>query len=125
MDLFPTLLEVAGVKGTQPIEGRSFLGTLLGKTPAAEPDRPLYFTRREGGNDYAAQCSFALRLGDWKLVKNKPFQPLELFNLKLDPLETKDLAAKEPKKFNELSDQLMLHIQRGGRVPWQKPEGRP
>lgn len=122
MDLFPTLLEAAGVQAAHSIEGRSFLSTLLEKKPAAEPNRPLYFTRREGGREYAGQCSYALRLGDWKLVKNQPFQPLELFNLKSDPLETKDLAAKETKVFNQLSAELMLHIQRGGRVPWQKPE---
>jgi len=122
MDLFPTLLEAAGIKADKNIEGRSFFNVLMGETPAAEPNRPLYFTRREGGREYAGQCSYALRLGDWKLVKNTPFQPLELFNLKADPLETKDLAADQPKVFAQLSAELMLHIQRGGRVPWQKPE---
>ncbi len=122
MDLFPTLLEVAGVDSDRQLEGRSFLGTLMGETPAAELERPLYFTRREGGQDYAGQCSYALRMGEWKLVKNKPFQPFELFNLKNDPLETKDLANEQPIIFKKLNDELMLHIQRGGQVSWQKPE---
>ncbi len=123
MDLFPTLLEVAGLKpDAAAIEGRSFLETLKGKSLVPEPGRPLYFTRREGGTDYGGQCSYALRLGDWKLLKNKPFEPLELYNMKNDPLETKDLASEQPKIYRQLNDLLMAHIQRGGRVPWQKPE---
>ena len=120
MDLFPTLLEVAGVRSNRAIEGRSFLKTLLVETFQPEPNRPLYFTRREGGTDYGGECIYALRLGDWKLVKNKPTQPLELFNLKNDPLETKDVIKENPKIYQQLNTLLMAHIQEGGRVPWQK-----
>lgn len=124
MDLFPTLLEVAGVRSDRAIEGRSFLNTLLGESPNAEPDRSLYFTRREGGADYVGQCSYALRLGDWKLVKNKPFQPLELFNLKDDPRETKDVSKANPEIYQQLNRLLMARIQEGGKVPWQKPDAK-
>lgn len=121
MDLFPTLLEVAGVRSDRAIEGRSFLKTLLVETFQPEPNRQLYFTRREGGTDYGGECIYALRLGDWKLVKNKPSQPMELFNLKVDPLETKDVIKENPKIYQQLNTLLMAHIQQGGRVPWQKP----
>lgn len=121
MDLFPTLLEVAGVRSDRVIEGRSFLKTLLVETFQPEPNRTLYFTRREGGTDYGGECIYALRLGDWKLVKNKPFQPMELFNLKADPLETKDVIQENPKIYQQLNTLLMAHIQKGGGVPWQKP----
>jgi arylsulfatase A-like enzyme len=124
MDLFPTLLEVAGVRSDRAIEGRSFLKTLQDGTAPPEPDRPLYFTRREGGSEYGGECIYALRLGDWKLVKNKPFQPLELFNLKEDPLETKDVINENPKIYQQLNNWLMAHIQEGGRVPWQKPDSK-
>ncbi len=120
MDLFPTLLEVAGVRSDRAIEGRSFLKTLLVETFQPEPNRPLYFTRREGGTDYGGECIYALRLGDWKLVENKPTQPLELFNLKNDPLETQDVIKENPKIYQQLNTLLMAHIQEGGRVPWQK-----
>lgn len=122
IDLFPTLLEVAGAKPVGGIEGRSFLKTLQDESAAPESDRPLYFTRREGGTDYGGQCSYALRLGDWKLVQDKPFQPLELYNLKSDPLETKNVIAEQPEIYRQLNSLLMAHIQRGGRVPWQRPE---
>ena len=121
MDIYATLLEVAGVKAAQPIEGRSFLKTLLGET-MNETDRPLYFTRREGGTDYAGQCIYALRLGDWKLLQNKPYEPMELYNLKTDPLEQKNVLSEQPDIYKKLNSLLMLHIQKAGRVPWQKQE---
>jgi hypothetical protein len=45
----------------------------------------------------------------------------ELYDLKSDPQETTDLAAKNPKMRNDLSAALRQHIQRGGATPWQKP----
>lgn len=120
MDILPTLLAATGLKATQRLEGRSFLETLRGQ-PLPEPDRPLYFTRREGGTDWAGQCSYALRLGDWKLVQNKPNQAPELYNLKEDPMEKQNVIRDQPQMYRKLNSLLMLHIQESGRVPWQKP----
>jgi arylsulfatase A-like enzyme len=46
---------------------------------------------------------------------------LELYNLKRDPQETTDLAAKEKAVVRELTAELRRHIQHGGQVPWQAP----
>lgn len=121
MDLYPTLLQVAGVKIDHAIEGRSFLNTLLGQQPEKE-DRSLYFTRREGGLRYGGQAYYALRLGDWKLLQNNPYEPMELYNLKKDPLEENNVIEQEPDRYEELNKLLMLHIQKAGKVPWQKPD---
>ena len=123
MDLFPTLCAAAGAKIEQPIDGVSFLPELLGKDFAA-PDRDLYFHRREGNARYEGFTIQAIRRGDWKLLRNSPFAPLELYNLAKDPLESTDLAKTRPKKLRELSASLRVHTQRGGAVPWQRPERR-
>jgi len=120
MDLYPTLLDAAGASSDDTIEGRSFLPTLLGEN-FTEEDRPLFFTRREGGTRYGGQSIYAVRLGNWKLLQNSPWQPLELYNLANDPKEQHDLAEEEPEKYQELLKLLMKHIQQGGRVPWQPP----
>jgi arylsulfatase A-like enzyme len=118
MDIFPTLAELTGVNIEHRIEGRSFLPTLKG-IEMNEEDRVLYFTRREGG-PYGGKAYHAIRQGDWKLLQNSPFQPMELYNLKDDPLENNDLIKSNPEINKKLNGLLMQHIQEGGKVPWQK-----
>jgi arylsulfatase A-like enzyme len=120
MDVFPTLCEAANVSIAPGIDGVSFLPTLLGK-PQAPLRENWFFRRREGGNRYGGKTIEALRRGDWKLLQNSPFAPLELYNLKSDPREEHDLSKTNRKKFNELSAILRKEIQRYGTVPWQKP----
>ena len=120
MDIFPTVCEAAGVRIAHSIDGRSLLPTLLGQEQ--EPLRELWFwRRREGGNDYGGKTVEAVRRGDWKLLQNSPFGPLELYNLAEDPLEEQDLSTSNRKVFNELAAELRREIQRYGTVPWQKP----
>ena len=121
MDIYPTVLQVAGVKTTHTIEGRSFMNTLLGKN-VTEDERLLYFTRREGGLSYGGKAYHALRIGDWKLLQNSPYQPMELYNLKNDPAEENDLIKSEPEVYQKMNSLLMQQTQEGGKTPWQKPE---
>ena len=122
MDILPTALAAAGIDPPSelPLDGVSFLPTLLGKeqTPLREY---WFFRRREGGNRYAGKTIEAVRWGDWKLLQNSPFEPLELYNLKTDPREEHDLSKQSPQIFNQLSAQLRKEIQRYGAVPWQAP----
>ncbi len=123
MDLYPTICEAAGVDVEHTIEGRSILPTLLGKQQDSS-DRDLFFHRREGGERYAGLTTNAVRRGDWKLLQNSPFAPLELYNLADDPLEENDLSMKNRREFRELSAALRVQVQRGGAVPWQAPARR-
>jgi arylsulfatase A-like enzyme len=122
MDLYPTLLQAAGV-AYNGIQGRSFLHTLLDASVAMETgNRDLYFTRREGGAEYAGMPIYALRKGKWKLVKNSPFTPMELFDIENDSQEKNNVAGKNREVYNALNQLLMKHIQEGGSIPWQKPQ---
>ncbi len=120
-DLFPTFLELAGATATDPaaLDAVSLVSVLKGETDTSSRD--LYFVRREGGKAYGGKNYEALIRGEWKLMQNDPYSPLELYNLKNDPGETTNLATKAPKVFNELSAALTARIQRGGSTPWQKP----
>ncbi|MCA9086263.1 MAG: sulfatase-like hydrolase/transferase [Planctomycetaceae bacterium] len=118
MDILPTLFEAAGIHSDMMIDGRSFLPTILGRDQE-ELRQQWFFCRREGGLRYGGKSIEAVIEGPWKLLQNSPFEPLELYNLKADPFETTNLAAKNPKMVNQLNAALRLQLQRGGRVPWQ------
>jgi arylsulfatase A len=107
MDVFPTLVELAGgvVPADRPIDGRNLLAMLEGEEASSHASF-YYF----GG----AQV-FAVRLGAWKLHltkrvlsikgvgKPQPCQPPELYNLEEDPSERHDLSAKYPEIVAHLS----------------------
>lgn len=123
MDLMPTICQVAGAVPPNTIDGVSLLGAMTGSAPEpAFATRPLFFLRREGGRNYDGLTIHAVRRGNWKLTINLPMRPMELFNLSDDPLETTDLADSRPKIREELIYLIQCQIQRGGAVPWQKPE---
>ena len=117
MDLFPTICDAAGAKIEHEIDGRTILPTFLGKSQPPE-DRFLFWVRREGGH-YGGRAYYAARYGDYKLVQNTPFEPLELYNLKEDPKEENPLG-KNHKMYNTLFTALRSHITKSGAVPWQK-----
>jgi arylsulfatase A-like enzyme len=118
-DVFPTFLEMADVEPPAGLDAVSLAPVLRGG-PAPAP-RDLYFVRREGGPVYGGKSYEALIRGEWKLLQNDPFSPLELYHLKDDPQETTNLASKNPGKVMELAKTLRTHIQRGGSAAWQSP----
>lgn len=120
-DLSPTFLELAGLKPSPKIDAVSLVPILNGGTLDAA-QRDLYFVRREGGPAYGGKNYEAIIRGEWKLMQNTPYSPLELYNLKNDPQEQTNLIGKAPKVFKELSTALRMHVQIGGATPWQKPE---
>jgi arylsulfatase A-like enzyme len=118
-DVFPTLLELAGAERPPDLDAVSLVPVLRGQSPG-EP-RDLYFVRREGGPRYLGKSYEALIRGDWKLLQNDPFSPLELYNLKNDPQEQSNVIERHPAIARDLAAALRQQIQRGGGVPWQAP----
>ena len=128
MDLFPTVLEAAGAGVDADlhagIEGRSILASLTGTSQPEFAERDLFWVRREGNMTYMGDSSWAMRRGPWKLVKNRPDGPWEMFNLEADPLEKKDFlrGGPKPKEWHPMAAEMRKFIQIGGTVPWQKPD---
>ena len=89
-DFLPTAAELAGAKlpaDYQP-DGNSLVSFLKGG-PA--PHRDCFYWELHEGTPLQA-----VRFGDWKAVHNGPGKQLELYDLKTDPAEAKDLAADRP-----------------------------
>lgn len=95
IDIVPTILELAGTKrlpADAPAAPGKSLVPALGKDVAIERDSLWWL--HDGHR--------AIRKGDWKLVVAKGEQP-ELFNLRKDRTETRDLAARYPDKARQLA----------------------
>lgn len=89
-DFLPTAAELAGVSAPRGIDGISIVPTLLGRRQ--RPHEYLYWERPGG----AGQLTRAVRLGDWKGYQETAGSPIELYDLKTDRAETRDVSAKQP-----------------------------
>ena len=87
-DVLPTLAELGGAElpDGMELDGVSVLPTLLGQHQPQLLDRFLYWEFFEGGFQQAA------RRGDWKALRRRRGDPLELFNLSEDIGEARDVA---------------------------------
>lgn len=123
MDIYPTICKITGIQIKNKIDGISLL-TILKNDSEALPERPLFFTRREGTFRYAGLTIQAVISGNWKLLQNSPFSPYELYNIYEDPQEQRNLINYELDEYKKLQLLLISHIKKGGSVPWQKPENQ-
>ncbi|MDP0500100.1 MAG: sulfatase-like hydrolase/transferase [Verrucomicrobiota bacterium JB022] len=97
VDVVPTVLGLLeGVEPEAELHGVDLMPLLRDGQPL--PDRALYWR-------YGPYMS-AIRKGDWKLIRNgvgdNKDPAWELYNLRKDPAEAHNLAAKKPKLLREL-----------------------
>ena len=112
MDFMPTVLEAAGVplpKG-QPTDGLSLMKQLKTGAPLNRPAIFWHFPCYIGKGEPMS----LLRAGDYKLIEKFAGPTFELYDVRKDPDESKDLAKQEPAKVEELKKQLLA---------WQKDTG--
>ncbi len=94
-DVLPTLAEVAGAAAPPGIDGVSMVPGLVARGAADRkraPHPPLYWEFHERGFDQA------VRMGDWKYLRmQRPAGTrVELYNLREDLGETRDVAREQP-----------------------------
>lgn len=125
IDYYPTILELAGVKGdakhNADLDGVSLV-PLLGD-PAAKLQRDAIFWHYPHYHPGGATPYGAVRAGDWKLIEFYEDMHVELYNLKEDIGERNDLAARMPDKVAELRDRLHRWREAvGAQMPTPNPQ---
>ncbi|BDS05074.1 sulfatase [Oceaniferula spumae] len=107
IDHYPSFVEMCGAKVPDGVEidGKSYVDVLLGK----QVDRgPIYWHsplgRPHSTGDHAAS---SLIDGDWKILQFHVTGKWELYNLKTDPGELKDLSTAESETFERMKKQLL------------------
>jgi arylsulfatase A-like enzyme len=92
-DLLPTVCELTGQPVPPQNTGISFAPTLRGEAGKQRAHEYLYFEFCKGPKQVIA--SQAVRMGNWKAFRAAG-KPMEIFDLKADPFEKNDLAARQP-----------------------------
>lgn len=99
VDLYPTLLGVAGVKlpSLKPLDGIDQWSTISAGTASARKEVLLDVEDFRG----------AIRIGDWKLIRTATLPSRsELYNLHADPSEEDNQADREPERVEALLKRL-------------------
>ena len=117
-DLFPTLCELTGVQIEHPIDGISVWPLLQGEQQETD-ERFVFWIRREHG-DFGGKTQSAVLYKGYKLLQNRPFDPLLYFNLTNDPYERTPLP-QDKTFYPKLYKAMIEHYRLSGTVPWQKP----
>lgn len=126
-DFLPTAAELSGtpLPSDRKFDGVSVAGLLRG---GSAPKRNSFYW------ELHEQASLqAVRFGDWKAVRNGPQAKLELYYLKNDPGESKDVASAHPEEASK-AEKLMatsrtedpnwpLQASRGGKKGQNKGKG--
>ncbi|MFV0592046.1 MAG: sulfatase [Draconibacterium sp.] len=120
-DFYPTILDLVGanLKPGEHVDGVSLLPLLKGDSIAK---RPLIWHYPHYGNQ-GGEPSSIIREGDWKLIHYYEDGHEELYNLKNDAEESKNLAAEFQDKKEVLSQKLFTMLdEMGARYPERDPE---
>lgn len=115
MDVYPTLLDFAGLPAPEPhrLDGTSLRPLLSGASGSLGRERVFWhFPCYVGGGS----PSSAMRQGNWKIIDFFESQTVEIYDLSKDPGERNDLSDSMPGKVKELAE--ALHA-------WQEETGAP
>ena len=118
-DIFPTITELvqAPVPEGHVVDGHSLKPLLEGGSDSLRSDEFLSHFPHERGT---AKYFTAFRKGEWKVIysynvgKTSPKNPYELYNLKEDRSESKNLANAEPEQLKRMMSLMVKELETMG-----------
>ena len=104
-DIFPTILDIAGIRNENEIDGISLIPRLLEKSKIDRENIYWHFPHYHGS---LWKPGSAIRSGDWKLIFDYESNEAKLFDLKEDPSELNDIS----NLFNEEKERLIIELEK-------------
>ena len=113
-DFYPSILEIAGIDSLQTIQkvdGESFASILKGEKEY-NGIRPLFwhYPNEWGPSGPGIGAASAVRKGDFKFIYYHADRRMELFNIKEDISETKNLMLENPEQAKKLAAVLSDYL---------------
>jgi arylsulfatase A-like enzyme len=115
VDLMPTLLALAGGKGSpdHPFDGKDAIATIAEGKPSPHDDVLINVEVFRG----------AIRKGNWKLIKVATLPgKTELYDVAKDPGEKEDVADTHPDVVKDLESRLMTYAKQQKMSEWLKSQ---
>lgn len=125
-DLFSTIAEMAGIEAA-PQDGTSYANALMGKGDEVRSAPAVWhFPHHRGWGGPGLEPFSSIRSGDFKAIFFYGTRTWELYNIKGDLGETRDLARSQPAKLKELAQLLSAELERmGAQYPKDEKTGQP
>ncbi|MCX6953544.1 MAG: sulfatase-like hydrolase/transferase, partial [Verrucomicrobia bacterium] len=110
VDLLPSVLKLAGVTGSAAAaksDGQDLSAVWLGRETATRT-KPIFWIRPPDrpGPPRERLPDFAMRDGNWKFLMRADGSAAQLYDLASDPGEATNLAAKEPKRVEQMTSAI-------------------
>jgi arylsulfatase A-like enzyme len=128
LDVLPTIAAAVGLDlpSDRPIDGVSLLEHLRSGATTVLDRRSLYWHFPHYRNGQEIPPYSIVRSGDWKLIRWSDGPRFELYNLREDLSEAKDLSAALPGRVSELDAQLSKwFVSVRAKLPRPNPEYKP
>ncbi|MBE7559397.1 sulfatase-like hydrolase/transferase [bacterium] len=111
IDVMPTVFELLGIAPPEYFQGESLSSTW--QDPAGGPDRVAFAATSNYGYlepdpENVTHVFYSVQAEGWKLIleREDDRESARLFNLAIDPGETRNLSAQEPAKARSLRDKI-------------------
>lgn len=128
IDYLPTIVDMAGrgARAGDTVDGKSIVPLLRGADKPSAWTRDALYWHYPHYHPGGATPYSAIRVGDWKLIEFFEDGHVELYNLKADQAETRDLAALEKNRVADLRARLQAWRKSvGAQLPTPNPDYDP
>ncbi len=109
VDNAPTILDMAGIKIPDDMQGRSLMPVFRGNVPADWP-RSMYYHYYEFGPPHWAMPCYGIRTERYKLIDYYTINEWELFDLEKDPDEMENLLNKEGMEVQPGYEEVLMDL---------------